>query len=59
MYYDFNIKQYQYYKILYDYFSTGKLNEFSNETDQTNNAIACGYSHKHCSFRGEQEIWEK
>lgn len=56
VYYDFDIKQHQHYKILYDYFATGKLNGFSNETGQIDNAIACGYSHKHRSFRSEQEI---
>lgn len=57
VYYDFDIKQHQHYKILYDYFVTGKLNGFGNETGQVDNAIACGYSHKHRSFRSEQEIW--
>ena len=56
VYYGFDIKQHQHYKILYDYFTTGKLNGFSNETGQIDNAIACGYSHKHRSFRSEQEI---
>ena len=32
------------------------MNGFSNETGQIDNAIACGYSHKHRSFRSEQEI---
>lgn len=35
---------------------TGELNGFSNEKGQVDNAIACGYSHKHPSFRSEQEI---
>lgn len=56
VYYDFDIKQHQHYKILYDYFMTGNLNGFSNEKGQVDNAIACGYSHKHRSFRSEQEI---
>ena len=56
MYYDFDIKQHQHYKILYDYFMMGRLNGFSNEGGQVDNAIACGYSHKHRSFRSEQEI---
>lgn len=56
VYYDFDIKQHQHYKILYDYFVTGKMNGFSNETGQIDNAMACGYSHKHRSFKSEQEI---
>lgn len=56
VYYDFDIKQHQYYKILYDYFMTGNLNGFCDEKGQVDNAIACGYSHKHRSFRSEQEI---
>lgn len=56
VYYDFDIRQHQHYKILYDYFMTGELNGFSNEKGQVDNAIACGYSHKHRSFRSEQEI---
>lgn len=56
VYYNFDIKQHQHYKILYDYFTSEKLNGFSNETGQIDNAIACGYCHKHCSFRSEQEI---
>lgn len=56
VYYDFDIKQHQHYKILYDYFMTGKLNGFNDENGQIDNAIACGYSHKHRGFRSEQEI---
>lgn len=56
VYYGSDIEQHQHYKILYDYFMTGKLNGFSNEKGQVDNAIACGYSHKHRSFRSEQEI---
>lgn len=56
VYYDFDIKQHRHYKILYDYFTTGKLSEFRNETGQIDNAIACGYFHKHRSFRSEQEM---
>lgn len=56
VYYDFDIKNHQHYKILYDYFMTGNLNGFSDEKGQVDNAIACGYSHKHRSFRSEQEI---
>ena len=37
-------------------FTTGKLNEFNNETGQIDNAISCGYSHKHRSFSSEQAI---
>lgn len=56
VYYDFDIKQHQHYKILYDYFMTGELNGFKSEKGQIDNAVACGYSHKHRSFRSEQEI---
>lgn len=56
VYYDFDIKQHQHYKILYDYFTTGKLSGFSDEDGQIDNVIACGYSRKHRSFKSEQEI---
>ncbi len=56
VYYDFDIMQHQHYKILYDYFTNGQMNGFSSENGQIDNAIACGYSHKHYSFRSEQEM---
>lgn len=56
VYYDFDIRQHQHYKILHDYFKTGRLNGFANEKGQMANAVACGYCHKHRSFRSEQEI---
>ena len=56
VFYDFDIKQHQHYRILYDYFTTGQLSDFDNEKGQIDNAIACGYVHKHRSFKSEQEI---
>lgn len=56
VYYDFDIRQHQHYKILHDYFSSGKLNEFSSVEGQMENVIVCGYFRKHRSFRSEQEI---
>lgn len=56
VYYDVDIKQHQHYKILYDYFTAGELNGFCTEEGQVSNAVACGYLHKHRSFRSEQEI---
>ncbi|MEY8518740.1 DUF2971 domain-containing protein [Lachnospiraceae bacterium 29-84] len=56
VYYEFDIRQHKHYKILRDYFKTGERNGFSNENGQISNAIACGYFHKHRSFRSEKEI---
>jgi len=55
-YYISDIKEHPYYKILFDYFTTGKLNRLGNENGVIDNAIAYGYFYKHRSFRSEQEI---
>ena len=56
VYYDFDVKKHSHYRVLYDYFTTGQLRDFSDEKGQVDNAIACGYVHKHRSFTSEQEI---
>lgn len=56
VYYGGDIKQHEHYKILYNYFLTGKLEGFSDEIGQVDNIIACGYIHKHNSFESEQEV---
>lgn len=54
--YDNNIRKLAHYKILHNYFNTGKLDECGDENGQMDNTIACGYFYKHRSFRSEKEI---
>lgn len=56
IFYNYNIKDHDHYKILYKYFTSGELPEFYNEKGQIDNMIVCGYIHKHESFDTEQEI---
>jgi hypothetical protein len=56
VFYSGDIRQHGHYKILSEYFNTGVLNGFSNETGVMDNLIACGYIRKHESFKNEEEI---
>lgn len=56
IYYDYNIEEHDHYKLLYNYFTAGEMTGFNAEDDQVENMIACGYIHKHYSFRSEREI---
>lgn len=56
VYYSGDITEQKFYKILYRYFTTGELKEFSNTEGLISNAIACGYAHKHESFCSEEEV---
>lgn len=55
VYYDTNIAKHEHYKILSDFFEKDELKDF-DEKGLMDNIIACGYAHKHKSFRSEQEV---
>ena len=56
VFYEYDIRQHEHYKVLKNYFNTGVLNGFSNEIGEMDNLLACAYMHKHESFCTESEL---
>lgn len=56
VFYQYDIKQHEHYKILKDYFNTGELKELNNDASEMDNLLGCAYMHKHESFCTESEI---
>lgn len=56
VFYEYDIKQHEHYKVLKNYFNTGVLNGFSNEIGEMDNLLACAYMYKHESFCTESEL---
>ncbi len=56
VFYQYDIRQHKHYKILKDYFNTGKLEKLSNDAGEMDNLLGCAYLHKHESFCTESEM---
>ena len=55
VFYDYDVRNHDHYRILKKYFTTGNLSDFK-EKGQIDNMLLCGYFHKHESFCTEEEI---
>lgn len=56
VFYDFDVKEHDHYKILKTYLVENELYSFHDIDGLISNIILCGYFHKHKSFSAEQEI---
>lgn len=56
VFYEYDIRKHDHYKILKEYFNTGVLKELGNEKEEMDNLLLCAYMHKHESFCTESEI---
>lgn len=57
VFYDYNIKEHEHFKIVKHYLCTDELiSGFWNEKGLMDNILACGYSFKHESFKTEEEV---
>lgn len=56
VFYQYDIKEHDHYKILKDYFNTGILKKFDDEKGEIDNLLACAYMYKHESFCTESEL---
>lgn len=58
VYYGFDVKNHEHYRILLDYFTGGRLEQYSFEDEKglMDNIILCGYAFKDKSFSTEEEV---
>ena len=56
VFYKYDIRQHDHYKILKEYFNTGVLKGLGDEKGEMDNLLLCAYMHKHESFCTESEI---
>ena len=56
VYYNYDIKKHAHLKTISEYLNNGFLSWFQDEKALIDNIIACGYMHKHESFKSEEEF---
>jgi hypothetical protein len=56
VFYDYDISVHKHYDNILNYLKSNQLEGFDDENGLIDNILACGYCHKHSTFKSEQEV---